>query len=306
MNTMKATKLPILTLEEIVAMQAEKQLDNDIHVFELKSNEDAELRLNYPCKGDFLAIMLVVSGTVQVKVDFETAVLGSRDLVFTLPNNITEFQAVSSDCHMIGILMSVESMSKVGFAMDADETMIFLSESYSKFIELDSEVFDAVGHIVNRLDRINRKDRESQYNTEVIWRYATLLFYELSNFTKRNAAKAKNNTYNSSRQEELAIRFVELVARDFRLHRDVIYYAERLHVSRKHLTKIIKFVFGLTPKQIIDGKVIAEAKVLLQKRELNVREIMRELTFEDQPTFSKFFKKNTGLAPLSYRRHIDN
>ncbi|MFD2556572.1 helix-turn-helix domain-containing protein [Sphingobacterium tabacisoli] len=303
---MKTATLSTLTLEEIVAVQAEKQLDDDIFVFEIMHNEIVELRMNYPCKGNFVTTMLVMAGTAQVKVDFETATLEAGSLISTFPNNIIEFQTLSLDCHIIGILQSVESMAKVEMRMDAEDSLVFLSDSYSKFMQLDEEIFAAAIHILKRLAKINVNGMDKYYSTEIIWKYVTLFFYELATFAKRSYKQYKTPVSNSPRKEDLAIRFVGIVAKDFRIQREVNYYADQLHVSRKHLTRIIKTVYGLTPKQIIDGKVIAEAKVLLQKNELNIKEIMRELSFEDQPTFSKFFKKNTGFSPLIYRRHIDN
>lgn len=102
----------------------------------------------------------------------------------------------------------------------------------------------------------------------------------------------------------MAVRFIGLIARDFRQHREVQYYADQMHISRKHLTRSVKEVYDLTPKQIIDKKIIGEAKVLLQKTELTISEVMQELNFDDQAAFSKFFKNNTGLSPLSYRKQI--
>ncbi|WP_369427719.1 helix-turn-helix domain-containing protein [Pontibacter harenae] len=48
--------------------------------------------------------------------------------------------------------------------------------------------------------------------------------------------------------------------------------------------------------------VALEAKVLLQNRTLTVSQVSDLLNFSDQSLFGKFFKANTGISPVEYRK----
>lgn len=50
---------------------------------------------------------------------------------------------------------------------------------------------------------------------------------------------------------------------------------------------------------------MAEAKLLLRTNpDLNIQDISNELNFEDQATFSRFFKRETGMTPSAYRHSL--
>ena len=51
----------------------------------------------------------------------------------------------------------------------------------------------------------------------------------------------------------------------------------------------------------VNEEVIKEAKDLLQSGELQTQEVARELNFPDHASFTKFFKRETGLTPQAFR-----
>lgn len=99
-----------------------------------------------------------------------------------------------------------------------------------------------------------------------------LVFYEIADFNKK---RLSHHHLLSPRKEALAIQFLNLVGKDFRKSKEVQYFADVMHISRKYLTRTIKEIFDKTPKQIIEDKVIAEAKLLLLKMELPVSQIQK-------------------------------
>ena len=54
----------------------------------------------------------------------------------------------------------------------------------------------------------------------------------------------------------------------------------------------------------ISDALISEAKILLRKPDINIQQISEELHFGEQSSFSKFFKKHTGVTPVEYRNTI--
>lgn len=103
--------------------------------------------------------------------------------------------------------------------------------------------------------------------------------------------------------------FVELLERQFPIEspnqrlslRTAKDYADRLAVHVNHLNKVLKENTGKTTTDIISSRVVQEAKILLKQTNWNISEISYSLGFEQVAHFSNFFRKQTSLAPLTFR-----
>ncbi len=95
--------------------------------------------------------------------------------------------------------------------------------------------------------------------------------------------------------------FRDLLERYFIQERTVGFYAEKLAVTPNVLTKKCRKYFGKSPSTLIQDRIILEAKKLLHLTYKSVKEIAAELHFEDEHYFSRYFKKNTGIAPTYFR-----
>lgn len=78
-------------------------------------------------------------------------------------------------------------------------------------------------------------------------------------------------------------------------------YAELLAISPNTLTKKSIKYFGKTPTQLIQDRLILEAKKLLHLTTLSIKEIAHQLQFNDEYYFSRFFKKYTQISPQTFR-----
>lgn len=103
--------------------------------------------------------------------------------------------------------------------------------------------------------------------------------------------------------------FIELLERQFPIEspnqklklRTAKDYADRLAVHVNHLNKVLKESTGKTTTDIISGRIVQEAKILLKQTDWNISEIAWSLGFEEIAHFSNFFKKQTAIAPLVFR-----
>lgn len=103
-------------------------------------------------------------------------------------------------------------------------------------------------------------------------------------------------------QEMTAIQ--NLIDTHFTEERSASFYASGLALSVGAFTKKTKQLFGKTPMQLIQDRVILEAKKLLHLTHKSVKEIAAELNFSDEFYFSRYFKKAVGLSPLHYREQV--
>ncbi|KIX21524.1 hypothetical protein SY27_07425 [Flavobacterium sp. 316] len=95
--------------------------------------------------------------------------------------------------------------------------------------------------------------------------------------------------------------FSFLVEVHYKSKHTVAEYAELMNKSAKSLTNLFSSHINKTPLQIIQSRIILEAKRMLLNTEMPIKEITFELGFEDMPSFSRFFKNKIGVSPRGYR-----
>jgi AraC-like DNA-binding protein len=99
-------------------------------------------------------------------------------------------------------------------------------------------------------------------------------------------------------------KFKELLEEYFITQRNVLFYAREMALSPASLAKKCKSYFGKSPSQLIQEKVILEAKKQLHLTHKSIKEVAAGLNFGDEHYFSRFFKKHTGLSPTVFREKV--
>ena len=81
--------------------------------------------------------------------------------------------------------------------------------------------------------------------------------------------------------------------------------ADLFCLTPKHFATVIKEHTGINALQWINNYVIIQAKTLLRSRQqMTIQQIAHHLGFQDQASFSRFFKSQTGVTPTEYRSTI--
>ncbi len=78
--------------------------------------------------------------------------------------------------------------------------------------------------------------------------------------------------------------------------------ARELHIDDRYLYNLFRKYEGITPKEYIDRCTVENACRLLTQGGMSITQTAQMLGFDDVCTFSKFFKKKTGVSPLAYRQ----
>lgn len=183
-----------------------------------------------------------------------------------------------------------------------DELPIFRPGGYPIF-ELTAEDKKELSSIFLKMHREIASNYAYKY--DLIRNYVL----ELIHFgQKLQPATTLYNTHNASAR--VSSLFIELLERQFPIEsagqrlalRSAKDFADRLSVHVNHLNKVLKENTGKTTTVLIGARIAQEAKILLKQTDWNISEVAYSLGFEEVAHFSNFFKKQTGLAPLAFRR----
>ncbi len=117
----------------------------------------------------------------------------------------------------------------------------------------------------------------------------------------RRNAYAKNLMVISDRRKQLLSEFRKLVNNKFIEIKTPKEYAVRLNITPNYLNSLCKEIYEKTVSEIIQERVILEAKRMLAHSGLSVSEIGYKLGFVDNSYFGRYFKKSVGTSPDRYR-----
>ena len=106
----------------------------------------------------------------------------------------------------------------------------------------------------------------------------------------------------NSMQFETIRKFYVLVDTWFKEKKQVQEYADMLNKSPKTLANLLSTYQQPSAIRIIHNRIQAEAERLLLYSSKSSKEIALMLGFEDQATFSRFFKNATGMSATEYRK----
>ena len=246
----------------------------------------------------YYSILIIKEGNLTVKHNLSEYLIHKNALFFILPNAIYEFSDISHDFEVCGIIYTRQFLSQNGLHLNSSSILeVFASGFQPYYIVSDKELNILVG-LFTHLELAMGYETDTPFLADIKKHSFLTLFYQsVSVYRKYNAAQQVK----LNRPQELSVDFLRLLSNHFKEERSVQYYAERLFVSPKHLTQMLKDITGRTAGEFIDRAVIIEAKVLLRTPSYNVAQVAEELHFSDQFFFAKFFKKHTGLTPSQFR-----
>lgn len=98
---------------------------------------------------------------------------------------------------------------------------------------------------------------------------------------------------------------IESVEVNFKDERKSSFYANELSLSAKRLNELTKETFGKTISQLINDRLILEAKREISCSEKPIKEISYELGFTEPSYFTRFFGKQTGFSPEDFRKKME-
>lgn len=254
--------------------------------------------VKFPSRLDQMLLAVCKHGEISAVIDVAPRRMGPGSIMVLRPGHIISQCRVSQDFDGFFIVVQEEKINDI---LPSLHYVIPYSLHYNSnpIIEITAEELEAQTLIYEMLQR-QLKSTGRLFNNMALNSLCEVLFYN----TLGIYASRMNETKHHSRREELLASFIDLIETHFKTERAVNFYAEKLFVTPKHLSAVLKEISGKTAGEWIDHRVILEAKLLLRTTGMNIQEISLALNFSNQSFFGKYFKHLTGVSPRDYRNKL--
>ena len=157
--------------------------------------------------------------------------------------------------------------------------------------------------INNMIESLSNK--EHRFAEEINYAYFYILLTDMADMMwKKYGSGTPSHHSDMKRSDGIMKAFADLLAEHVRKETSIEFYAEKLCISKQYLSLIVKEKTQFSVGKIISIMRVEEASRLLRDPELTLQQIAEELTFSDQSSFGKFFRKHSGMTPMKYRQSL--
>lgn len=140
------------------------------------------------------------------------------------------------------------------------------------------------------------------FQKEILGRQLQIFLLDLWEIYK-NAMENIQQTDNSSAL--LFTRFMNLLPEYSKTEREVAFFADKLCVSAKYLSEVVKKSSGHPASYWINGYAMQEILAYLKRSDLTLAEISNKMNFYNPAHFTRFVKKQTGDSPSELKIKIN-
>lgn len=300
METQTPASISLLRAKDFIPSGDIINMGDDFFMAERTNEANYDL-LRHPCRIDAYVVAFCKSGSFKCKINLKEYEISEGIIMVNLPQNIISVEPKESADKPTLTIIGVSPKFLSNFSSDIskmlNEAMTLLD---NPCLSLEKEELTIVTEYIKLIDRYIHSDYV--YARESVSHLISSVFYLFGSFiNKRIMSLNDEGKPASTRHKIIFERFIELVTRHHSKERGVGFYADKLCITPKYLSKIVKDTSGLSAPQWIDQYVILEAKQMLKYSDLCIKGISAELNFPNPSFFFKYFKKHTGMTPNQYR-----
>lgn len=259
--------------------------------------------LSGPFRFDGILLVWCIKGNITVSINLIDYDVKANTLFLCVPGNmfnISEYDENGEELHYVCLAMSRAFASDHKMDVNRMFTNALTLMDNPRVKILDEEAALMADYLVMM---VKMAKADVKYNLECVRSlWASMLYVLAGVMERRNTEAASVSQSVTGRSRQLFEQFLKLVSEYHDRYRNVGFYADKLCLTPKYLSKLIKNATGHSAPEWIDSYVILEAKNLLKYSDDTIKEIVYKLNFPNQSVFYKFFKARTGMTPSEYRK----
>lgn len=279
-------------------------LSDDLFVAEMHYETKMDI-IEYPCRFHGYMAFFCVKGEFEVEINLKKFTIRKDSMFIYTPGNIVRVTNIDpqekESVHFVVVAISEDLMSSTRFDFSKlyNESLRLLESPCIVINENERELCRKYFDLIQEVSKMRMPNMR-----ESVAALISSIFYLMgAMWTDRLTAAKKNGGEEVSTRSKIVLEDFLLLVRDYHTkERSLSFYADKLYLTPKYLSKLIKSVSGKSAHEWIDSFVILEAKNLLKYSDMSIKSIVYELNFPNQTTFYRFFKTKTGMTPSEYRK----
>jgi len=290
MNNSQSQNLDIEFIKDLVPMDT---IGDEFIIFGDISNMPL---FDYPSRTNAIVFAICLKGVAELSINLKNITLRENTFIVITPDQITQFLNKSDDLSIRCFAMSQRFIEdSVRGALNFVPLMLYIMDNPCTSLTPEelTLLLDYHSFLWNKV-----KTGPSPYLKEIIQGLLQALCYEVSSIFNKHQPSERPK---KARKEEIFELFLNEIAQNYKINRNVAFYAEKLRLTPKHLSSTIKDATGKPAGDWIDSYVILEAKALLKTPNKTIQQIADELNFANQSFFGKYFKQHAGMSPSQYK-----
>lgn len=260
--------------------------------------------LKYPVRFDGYIIFFLKKGHFSIDFNLNSFEIRERSLLVSVPGNIIKLSSFNEervgDAELFFVMVSREFMSGIRYDFNKvfQESIRFWNNPCISLQDSDLTMAEDYFNLARNIVSSNRENKR-----EILRALLTsFTFVTIDVWTRQLSDENLKESRSAARVNRIFERFMALVTEFHNSERGMDFYADKLCLTPKYLSKLVKQSSGRSAPDWIDAFVILEAKNMLKYSDMAVKEITYALHFPSQSVFYKFFKAHTGLTPTEYRK----
>lgn len=252
---------------------------------------------SYPSNIQSALIVYSLRGKAKLTVHEDVHWIQPKELIILLPGQFVSFSDPSEDFLTVTMVISSSLFSDaLSGAPRFSPHFFFYMRNHYWYPQTERDVLRTYNFLGMIKGKVTSQDI---YRRELIVHLLRYLYLEPFNAYQKEATLTTDRK--DIRKEELANKFFGLIMKHFKENKDVAFYADKLCITSKYLTMVIKETSGKSAKDWIVEYVILEIKTLLKNTNMNIQEIAIRTNFANQSSLGRFFRKHTGMSLSQYR-----
>lgn len=265
-------------------------VDDELSIID---NPSFDILPNHPYRSPLVAAVYCQAGRGRGRVNAKTYDLEPGGFFIVLPGQITEMVDISEDFRATYVLMSEHFTESLSIGNTFDLRNIVTEHPYILLEERAQQALE--GYLAMCMNIIPIE--EHPHRLEVL-RLITRAFFLGMGYFLHDQQRGDNS---QTRQADITSDFVRLVEANYREHRDLAFYAERVGLTPKYLSTVVKASSGKSAVEWIEKYVTLDAITQLTSTERTIKQIAYDLNFPSQSFFGKYFARVVGMSPAAYR-----
>ena len=243
-----------------------------------------------------VSVLLFSRGKAEVRINGKSYSADAGTVATVMADEIVELEHVSEDC--VCAMVSAPSETVIDFPSPADSDILTMTMISPVFTVRDRKMALVMEYY--RLMQTVNADRDNVFRWEIMKSIFYSMMLEICDaYRQYGTVVGKSELL---RHEQLGDELFRLLSRHCRTHRGVSFYAGKLNITPKYLSREIKRITGRTVQEWVNRLTIMEMKKQLNVPGRTIMQISEDMEFSSPSAFVQFFKLHTGTTPLKYRK----